>query len=83
MRRPAKCEFMAGTLTDQATTGTYSYIRILVMLSVLQFLFWYVVTEPCDIRRHGSLITFINGLGPLKTKSGGGFQGGSGVGDFG
>ncbi len=30
---------------------------------------------------HDSLITFINGLSPLKTKSGGGFHGGGMVGD--
>ncbi len=35
----------------------------------------HYVTNPCDIGTHDSLITFTNGLGPLKTKSGGGFPG--------
>ncbi len=44
------------------------------------------VTQPRNIRQtHDSLITFNNGLGPLKTKSGGGvlglgFGGGGSVG---
>ncbi len=36
------------------------------------------MTKPCDVGHMGGLISFDNGLGTLKTKSGGGFQGGGG-----
>ncbi len=40
------------------------------------------MTQPSNIyRTHDSLITFYNGLGTLKTKSGGGLKGGGRVGD--
>ncbi len=39
----------------------------------------HYMIEPCDLT-HDSLVTFNNGLGLLKTKSGGGLQGGSRLG---
>ncbi len=45
--------------------------RIVLLRARLQY-----VTKPCNVGVHDSLTTFNNGLGPLKTKSGGGFQGG-------
>ncbi len=43
----------------------------------------HYVMKPCDIdQTQNNFITFNNGLGPLKTKSGGGFQGGERVMDF-
>ncbi len=40
----------------------------------------HYMTKSSDVQIHDRLITFNNGLGYLKTKSGGGFLGGSWVG---
>ncbi len=36
----------------------------------------HYATKPCDALTHGNLATFNNGLGTLKTKTGGGIKGG-------